>query len=278
MLLGAHQSVAGGLHRAFERGSADGCAAMQIFTRSGRTWRSKPLEHEEISAFKKARRAAKVPVLAHGSYLVNLASEDPVIREKSLDCFLDEVRRVEALGCEALIFHPGSHGHPERGLELVASALREVITATPRFRSKILIEGTAGQGSCLGHRFEHLAELLDRVGAGKRLAVCLDSCHLFAAGYDIASRRGYEKVMKEFDRVVGLRQVRAFHLNDCKKPLGCRVDRHEHIGEGQIGLSAFERLVNDPRFEDTIGVLETPYPERYGQALQLLRGLEAALR
>lgn len=275
MLLGAHQSVAGGLHKAFERGHADGCAAMQIFTRSGRTWRSNPLEKHEIAAFKQARN---VPVLAHGSYLVNLASDDPTVREKSLGCFLDEVRRVEALGCEGLVFHPGSNGDVERGLTLVAQALKETIAATRRFRSRILIEVTAGQGACLGHRFEHLAELMDRVGSDRRLGICLDSCHLFAAGYDIKSRAGYERVMKEFDRVVGLRHVRAFHLNDCKKPLGCRVDRHEDIGEGQLGLATFRRLVNDARFEHVLGVLETPNPERYGQALRLLRSLQAQVR
>jgi len=278
LLLGAHESIAGGLHKAFERGAADGCQAIQILTRSGRTWLSKPLADVEIAAFSHARKAARVPVIAHGSYLCNLATPDPVIREKSLACFLDEVRRAEALGCEGLVFHPGSNGDIEQGLRLVSEALRDVVAATPGFASRMLIEVTAGQGACLGHRFEHLAGILERVDAPKRLGVCLDSCHLFAAGYDISSPKGYENVMKELDRVVGLKQVRAFHLNDCKKPLGCRVDRHENIGEGLLGVKAFERLVNDGRFEKTPAVLETPQPEVFARSLKVLRGLERRVR
>ena len=216
-----------------------------------------------------------MPVIAHGSYLCNLATPDAAIREKSIACFLDELRRVESLGCEGLVFHPGSNPNLAQGLELVAAALREVIAATPGFKSRILIEVTAGQGACLGHKFEHIAELLERVGAPKRLGVCLDSCHLYAAGYDIGTAKGYEKVMKELDRIVGLREVRAFHLNDCQKPLGCRVDRHAEIGEGTLGLQTFERLVNDARFAKTVAVLETPQPERYAHSLKVLRGLVA---
>jgi deoxyribonuclease-4 len=273
LLLGAHASVAGGLARAFERGATDGCEAIQIFTRSGRAWASKPLTASEVADFERARTASEVPVVAHGSYLVNLANPDPILRGKSLACFRDEVERVELLGVGALIFHPGSNPDTEQGLELVAEALRQIIAATPRFNSQILIESTAGQGACLGHRFEHLAELLQRVGNTRRVGICLDTCHLYAAGYDLKSKAGYAKVMREFDRVVGLEHVRAFHLNDCLKPLGCRVDRHADLGEGTLGMAPFERLVNDAQFAQTIAVLETPHPENYVSTLARLRGL-----
>ncbi len=168
--------------------------------------------------------------------------------------------------------------HPdlEKGLGLIAAAIDEVHAATPRYRAQICLEVTAGQGNCIGWRFEHLAELLERVDKEKRLGICLDTCHLFAAGYDISTRRGYDKVMAEFDRLVGVSRVRCFHLNDCKKPLGSRVDRHEEIGKGTIGLEAFRCLVNDPRFGDAIGVLETPFPERYPESIRLLESLVSA--
>ena len=274
MLLGAHASVAGGLARAFERGASDGCEAIQIFTRSGRSWTSKPLTASEVSDFERARSESAIPVVAHGSYLVNLANPDPTLRAKSLACFRDEVERVELLGVDALIFHPGSNPDTEQGLQLVAEALRQTIAATPRFTSQILIESTAGQGACLGHRFEHLAELLERVGNPRRVGICLDTCHLHAAGYDLRSKAGYARVLREFDRVVGLQHVHAFHLNDCQKPLGCRVDRHAELGTGTLGMAPFERLVNDARFARTIGVLETPHPENYASTLARLRALQ----
>lgn len=273
MLLGAHESVAGGLARAFARGQSDGCQAMQIFTRSGRSWASAPLSASEVSDFERAQAECGIPVVAHGSYLVNLANPEPTLRAKSLACFRDEVERAELLGLQGLIFHPGSNPDTAQGLALVAQALRETLAATPRFRARILIESTAGQGACLGHRFEHLAELLHQVGS-RRVGICLDSCHLYAAGYDLKSKAGYAKVMRELDRVVGLEQVHAFHLNDCVKPLGCRVDRHADLGQGTLGMAPFERLVNDPNFERTLGILETPHPERYAATLARLRRLQ----
>jgi deoxyribonuclease-4 len=172
-----------------------------------------------------------------------------------------------------LVIHPGAHPDEKKGLGLIAKGLDEVHRSTKGFRAKVAIEVTAGQGNCLGWKFEHLTEIWSRVESPRRLNVCLDTCHLFAAGHDIATERGYEQVMEDFDRAVGLEKVTCFHLNDCKKPLGCRVDRHEEIGKGTLGLTPFRMLVNDARFEGAIGVLETPFPERYGAAIRLLESL-----
>jgi apurinic endonuclease APN1 len=274
MHLGAHESIAGGLELAIGRAEADTCQSAQIFTRSGRSWLSKPLTQLEIARFSAERTRSRLPVVAHGSYLVNLASDDRVNRQKSIACFADEVERVEKLGCQALILHPGSNAHEKRGLKLIAEAIDEVVARTKNYSSLSVLEVTAGQGSCLGHRFEHLAEILSKVETPERLGICLDTCHLFAAGYDISTEAGYHKVMDEFDRRVGLKRVKAFHLNDSKKPLGSRVDRHENIGEGTLGLIAFRCLINDARFQDAVGILETPSPERYKESLALLRSLE----
>lgn len=276
MLIGSHESVAGGVSRAFSRGEEHGAQAIQLFTKSARGWLANPLEDRERRSFRAEAKRSGLPAIAHGSYLTNLASEDPVLREKSIACLLDEYSRCERLGVGHLVIHPGVHPDLETGLRQIAAALDEVHAATPRFRSRICLEGTAGQGNCIGWRFEHLAEILSRVSRSDRLAICLDTCHLFAAGYDISTRRGYEKVMREFDRLVGLDRVQCFHLNDCKKPLGSRVDRHEEIGKGTVGLTAFRCLVNDPRFANAIGVLETPYPERYGESIRLLHSLVSA--
>lgn len=265
--------MAGGVSRAFERARSHRAKSLQIFTRSARGWRSSPLEDQERSAFRAEARRTGLPSIAHGCYLVNLGTEDRALREKSILCAIDELTRCERLGVGQLVMHPGGHPDAARGLKLIAQGLDEVHQATSRFRSRIALEVTAGQGSTLGWKFEHVAEILLRVAKQDRLGVCLDTCHLFAAGYDISSRRGYEQVMSCFDGIVGLHRVTAFHLNDCKKPLGCRVDRHEEIGEGSIGLTAFRCLVRDDRFRDCVAVLETPYPEKYGAAIRLLESL-----
>ncbi|HLL52502.1 MAG TPA: deoxyribonuclease IV [Myxococcaceae bacterium] len=273
MLIGAHVSVAGGPSRAFERATAIGAASFQIFTRNARGWRSGPLMDEERKAFRKEARRTGLPVIAHGGYLTNLASEDPAMREKSLHCLADELTRCERLGVGSLVIHPGCHPDPKRGIRLIADALDQIHVETPRFRSRICLEVTAGQGTAIGWRFEHLAEILAAVRYEKRLSVCLDTCHLFAAGYDLSTEVGYEKVMREFHDLVGLDRVTCVHLNDCKKGLGCRVDRHEELGKGTLGVTPFACLVNDRRFEGVIGVLETPVPERYAEAIQLLNSL-----
>jgi deoxyribonuclease-4 len=256
VLLGAHESIAGGLDRALERAGEHGARAVQIFTKNARGWQARPLSAEQVERFKAACRAAPVPVLAHASYLINVAAEPGVLRDRSLQALADEVDRCELLGLQALVLHPGSHPDPERGIELAAAALRD---QRGRIRTtQILLENTAGQGSSLGRSFEQLAGILERVGGvNPWLGICLDTCHLFAAGYDIGSKAGYDRVLGDFDRQIGLDLVRAFHLNDSKGILGCRLDRHEDIGQGRLGKAPFRRLINDPRFSGVPAVLET---------------------
>lgn len=273
MLLGAHESIAGGVSRAFGRAEGHGAEALQIFTRSARGWSSPPLAEEERKAFLGEARRTKLPAIAHASYLVNLATEDAALRQKSLDGLFDELSRCEALGVASLVLHPGSHPDVETGTRLVADAINELHVRARGYKSRLCLEVTAGQGSALGWRFEHLAAILRQVKAPSRVGVCLDTCHLFAAGYDISTEKGCRDVLAEFDDRVGLEKICAFHLNDCKKGLGCRVDRHEEIGQGTLGLAPFRVLVNDDRFRDVPAVLETPSPERYGEALGLLKSL-----
>lgn len=273
MLIGAHQSIAGGVSKAFSRAEAHGAQSIQIFTRTARAWGGPALDEEERRAFRNEARRVRLPAIAHGSYLCNLGSEDRQIRTKSLDCVTDELTRCNRLGIPWLVIHPGGHPDEKKGLRLISEGLDEVHARTRGFRSRLCLEVTAGQGNCLGWRFEHLAEILMQVDRSDRLGVCLDTCHLHAAGHDLTTPGGYEKVMDQFDHLVGLDRVKCFHLNDCKKPLGCRVDRHEEIGRGTLGLGVFRSLVNDPRFADTVGVLETPVPERFGTAIRLLESL-----
>lgn len=273
MRVGAHESIAGGVSRAFSRAEEHGAQSLQIFTKSARGWQAPPLDEAERKAFRAEARRSGLPSIAHGSYLVNLGTEDASLREKSIACVREELTRCERLGIAFLVIHPGGHPDVRKGLRLIAEGLDEIHAATPRFRAKIALEVTAGQGNCLGWRFEHLAEILAQVRRDDRVAICLDTCHLHAAGYDLTTRRGYEQVMAEFDRLVGLARVQCFHLNDCKKPLGCRVDRHEEIGKGTLGLAPFRALLNDPRFAEAVAVLETPFPERYPDAIRLLNSL-----
>jgi deoxyribonuclease-4 len=271
--IGAHESIAGGVSRALARAEEHGARSLQIFTKNARGWKAPPLTEEECLAFRAEVQRTGLPVVAHGSYLVNLGTEEPAQLEKSLDCVVEELTRCERLGIPILIFHPGGHPDERRGLTLISRALDAVHERTPRFQSRICLEVTAGQGNCLGWRFEHLAEILSQTRDAHRLGICLDTCHLFAAGYDLSTDEGYDEVMAACERTVGLERVHCIHLNDSKKPLGCRVDRHEELGKGALGLTPFRRLTNDARFVNTIGILETPFPERYGEALRLLESL-----
>ncbi|WP_432818496.1 deoxyribonuclease IV [Trichloromonas sp.] len=260
--LGAHMSIAGGLDRAFARGEAVGCTALQIFTKNASQWRGKPIDDAAVRAFREAWQESVIgPVIAHDSYLINLAAPDAELWEKSKAAFRDELQRCARLGIPWLVMHPGSHrGQGEgAGLLRVAAALREILADSP-VEVGVLLENTAAQGSYLGGRFEHLAEILARVPEG-HLGVCFDTCHAFAAGYDLAGAEGYERVMEEFDRRVGLENLRAFHLNDCQKGLGSRVDRHEQIGRGSIGRASFAALMRDARFTAIPKILETPKGE-----------------
>ena len=258
--LGAHLSIGGGLPRAVDRAVVSRCETLQIFTKSAGQWRARPLPDAEIEEFRARVKASGVrPVFAHNSYLINVAAANPLLRRQSLDALWEEILRAESLGLDGLIMHPGSYtsGTERDGLRLIADALGELLSRR-RLKTMILLEHTAGQGTNLGHRFEHLAAILDGVRWSKKVGVCLDTCHLVAAGYDITHERGYRDTFRQLDAAVGLDRIRAFHLNDSKKPCGSRVDRHEHIGKGCLGLETFRRLLNDRRFKESPMLLETP--------------------
>lgn len=260
-LLGAHMSIAGGIDQAPLRGQQVGCQTIQIFTKSNNQWQARPLSETEVEGFLANQRQCNIaPVFAHDSYLINLGSPDPALNRKSRQAFLLEMERAERLHLPYLVAHPGAHmGAGEAdGLKRIAEALNDLHSRTRGFSLMILLENTAGQGSTMGYRFEHLATLLDLVEERQRLGVCFDTCHALAAGYDLRSEQSYDQTIREFDQLVGLKHIKAFHLNDAKKGLGCRVDRHEHIGQGALGLTAFACLLNDPRFRGIPMVLETP--------------------
>ena len=272
MLLGAHEGIAGGVSKAFARAEADGADCLQIFTRNARGWAAKPLEDEEVEAFRSEARRTRKPVAAHSSYLINCASPDRDIRKKTWAALADELGRCERLGIPALIFHPGSHEKESEGIRLVGEAMTRALEAVPG-KARLLVETTAGQGDCIGWRFEQVAALRDAVPGRmrRRVGVCVDTCHVWSAGYDIETDEGYAATLRELDGAVGLSNVQAFHLNDSKKPKGCRVDRHEHIGQGTLGLRPFRRLVNDPRFAEIPGFVETD--SRWKENIEVLRRL-----
>lgn len=261
MNLGAHCSAQGGVARALERAASIRCNAVQIFAKNNNRWFEKPLDEAEVRRFRRAAKSFRPRLLiSHAGYLINLASTNAAFLEKSLVSFADEVRRAETLRLAGVVIHPGAHmGKGEEwGLSRIAESLSAVIAEARPKTTRILLETTAGQGTALGYRFEHLAEIMSRVAAPERIGVCVDTCHLFAAGHDIRSREAYERTMRDLVRLVGLRAIRAFHLNDSLRELGSRVDRHAHIGKGKIGLGGFRHLLNDPRFVDRPMVLETP--------------------
>ncbi len=279
--LGAHESIAGGLHLAFERIAQVGGESLQIFTRNQRQWKAAPLTEEEIIDFSRAwKEADNMPVASHASYLINLGSSKAEQAEKSIAAFADELQRCALLGIPFAVFHPGSHGGAgvDTGLANVTTHLDRVIErAGDECKSVItLLETTAGQGTGLGYRFEELAYILEKTQYPVRLGVCVDTCHIFAAGYDIRTPESYAATFAEFDRIIGIDRIRFFHLNDSKKELGSRVDRHAHIGKGYIGLEGFRCLVNDPRFRNHAMTLETPKGKDLAEDrenLAVLRGL-----
>jgi deoxyribonuclease-4 len=262
--IGAHMSIAGGVDRAIPIGKRAGCEVLQIFTKSSNQWAARPLRDEEVAAFSSNQKDLALPVVAaHDSYLINLASPDETLWRKSVAAFREEMNRCETLGIPYLIFHPGSHVGSGEGAAFarIASALDELHAGTRGFRVRVLLENAAGQGTNVGSRFEHLAEIISLAKDPERLGVCFDTCHAHAAGYELRTRAGFERTFGEFDRIVGLSRLRAFHLNDCKQDLGCRLDRHWHIGHGFLGLEPFRLLLNDPRVEGIPGFLETPKGE-----------------
>lgn len=260
-IFGAHLSIAGGVVNALSRAEEFACGTLQLFTKNASQWQGKPLAEADATTFRSEVRRLKLKhVTAHDSYLINLASPDPSLYERSIDAFVDEMRRAEMLGLSYLVMHPGASttDTPEAGLARVATALDVCHQRCSGFKVKVLLETTAGQGTTLGHRFEHLADILHAVAEPTRLGVCLDTCHVFAAGYGLKTRDEYDATFAEFDRVVGLRRLKVFHVNDSVKGQGSRVDRHAHLGRGMIGPEAFRFLASDPRFARHPMILETP--------------------
>jgi deoxyribonuclease-4 len=277
-------SISGGHHKAVEAASVLGMNALQVFTKSNNQWKAKPLTDDQIAAFRLATAEAGIadPV-AHNSYLINLASPDDQLWNKSIDAMVVELERAEALGIVDLVSHPGAHvgSGEEAGICRVAAALDEVHRRTAGVSCRIALETTAGQGSCLGHRFEHLAGILDRVSDSGRLSVCVDTCHIFAAGYRLGTDSEYNATIGELERIIGLGRIRAWHLNDSVKGCGSRVDRHAGLGQGMLGLEPFSRIVADPRFATLPMILETPKGTEDGEDLdainlRILRRLELA--
>lgn len=276
--LGAHVSVAGGLSMAIGRAEELGCTAIQIFVKNANQWRARELADDEAAAFRSAHAGSAVgPLVAHASYLINLAACDPVILEKSREALADELSRCARLGVSGLVLHPGAHlgCGEEEGIAKVAESLDAVLAALPGLPTRVLLENTAGQGTCLGYRLEHLARIRARLAEPRRVGVCLDTCHSFAAGYAIHDPSGYEDFLAEAGEL-GPGVLSCFHLNDSVRPFASRRDRHAHIGEGEIGLDAFARLLQDPRLAHVPMVLETePGDDMAGHRrdLETLRGL-----
>jgi deoxyribonuclease-4 len=257
-------SVAGGLPLAVDRAVAHRCEALQIFAKNASQWRGRTVPPEEVREFRARVKASGIqPVVSHASYLINLATTNTALRQQSIDAMGDELDRAEALGLLGVVLHPGCYtaGSEAEGLDLIAEGLTGLLRERRRGRTMVLLEQTAGQGTSLGATFEQLASIIAKMNDHRRVGVCLDTCHLLAAGYDICSPEGYATTFKQFDRLVGFERLKVFHMNDSKKPLGSRVDRHEHIGRGCLGLEPFRRIVNDRRFRGLPMLLETPKTE-----------------
>jgi deoxyribonuclease-4 len=260
-LLGAHTSINGGVSTAVDLAEKLGFTAMQIFTKNNSRWYSKELSDKEIEKYKTRLKTSNIKfVVAHDSYLINLCSKDPEILKKSRDSFLDELKRCKMLDIPHLNFHPGTHGGlgEDEGIKLIADSINIVHSKTQGFKVTSMIETTAGQGTAIGYKFEHLRKIIDLIDEKDRMTVCIDTAHIFAAGYDIKDPTNYKVVINEFDNIVGLERLRCMHMNDSKKPLGSKVDRHEHIGKGFIGIQGFTNIMNDKRIEHIPKILETP--------------------
>lgn len=259
--LGAHMSIAGGIHLAAERGVRVGCGVIQIFTQNSNQWRGKPVSDSDAALFReKCEESGFHEAVSHDIYLINLGAPPGEVRDKSLAAFREEMERCSRLGIAKIVMHPGAHtgDSDDAGIKRICDAFDQLFPQVPEFTGRVLLETTAGQGSNVGYRFEQLRAIIDGTSFPDRIAVCYDTCHTFAAGYDITSAEGYQRTFAEFDRVIGLDRLQAFHMNDSKKGLNSRVDRHEHIGAGSMGLAPFRFLMNDPRFARVPKFLETP--------------------
>jgi deoxyribonuclease IV len=253
-------SIAGGVSNAVARAQLHGCEALQIFTKNANQWQGAPLDPAEVRRFRRAIDASGIgPAVSHASYLINMATADPVLRTRSIAALVDELDRAHTLGLLGVVIHPGTctSGDETQALDLTADAIRQAFAARPRRRVMVLLEHTAGQGRTMGHRFEHLAGIVERMNGSARVGVCLDTCHLIASGYDIVSEAGYDETFAAFERLVGFDRLRVLHGNDSKRPCGSRVDRHEHIGQGCLGVEPFRRLLHDRRFADLPLLIET---------------------
>src|SRR5688572_11495198 len=253
-------SVAGGVSKAVDRAVVHGCEALQIFSKNASQWKGKPLDPAEVRLFRRRIDETGIrPVVSHASYLINLATTFPLLREQSIAAFVDELDRAEMLGLLGVVIHPGTctAGSEDEGLRLIADAIRQAFKARPRRKTMVILEHTAGQGRTLGHRFEHLASIIRHLKGSVRVGVCLDTCHLVASGYDIVSEAGYRKTFDAFEQIVGIERLKVFHGNDSKKPCGSRVDRHEHIGRGCVGEEPFRRILHDRRFAGLPILIET---------------------
>jgi deoxyribonuclease-4 len=289
MLVGAHQSISGGVQNAWSPAEQDGCEAIQIFTKNASQWREPTIEPSQARAFQDARagaKAGKAPVLSHDSYLINLCALDEAMRIKSREALLHEALRCEALGVDWVVLHPGAHmgAGTDAGVAHAVEALAWIVERTRGAKVGLLVENTAGQGSCIASKLDEVGAILRGVDelagvdARARVGVCLDTCHTFAAGYDIATPEGFDAAWATVEREFGSDRIRAMHLNDSKKGLGCRVDRHERFAEGELGAYPFWRLMNDARLADVVGVLETPPVEKdraFREQLGRLRALTA---
>ena len=253
-------SVAGGVSKAVDRAELHGCEALQIFSKNANRWRGAPLEAAEIKRFRRRLEETGIaPAVSHASYLINMATASPALRDQSIAALIDELDRAHALGLLGVVIHPGTctSGSEDDALRLIAGSLRMAFRARPRRKTMVLLEHTAGQGRTVGYRFEHLAAIIGHLDGSPRVGVCLDTCHLVASGYDIVSEEGYADTFAQFHRIVGIDRLRAFHFNDSKRPCGSRVDRHEHIGQGCLGLETFSRLLHDGRFANLPALIET---------------------
>lgn len=258
---GAHMSASGGVSESIVRGHTIGCKVIQLFTKNNNQWNSKPISPEEVDRFQSnVEKTGVSPISSHAGYLINLATPKPENYKKSLDSFTDEIDRADLLEIPYLVFHPGAHlgSGEDTAIRKVAESINKVLNKRPKSKVSLVLETTAGQGSCIGHRFEHLAEIMEWVEDSPRMGVCLDTCHVYAAGYDIATSEGYKRAFREFGQIIGFDRLKLFHVNDSKSAFGSRVDRHQHLGQGSLGETAFSLLVNDRRFFKTPMVLETP--------------------
>jgi deoxyribonuclease-4 len=280
-LLGAHTSIQGGVSNAVDLAEKLKFSAMQIFTKNNNQWKGKPLSDDEVNSYKtKLKNSGIKFVVSHDSYLINLCAKDEEILQKSREAFWDELNRCEMLDIPFLNFHPGAHGGngEDYGIKMIAESINIVHSKTKNFKVKSMLEVTAGQGTALGYKFEHLANIIDLVEHKERLSVCIDTAHIFAAGYNIKDEKEYEKVINDFDEIVGLSRLNCFHMNDSKKELGSRVDRHDHIGKGFIGVEGFRNIMNDKRLTHIPKILETPKGKEQLEDLENLSVLKSLIR